>query len=178
MPRSYIRFKGQHFFKVDGLAPKAPPRAGGKGNEESRIQKSCVLWWNVASAGLGYDRRLLYAVPNGAVLGNDPKTRAIRGRILKDEGLRAGCPDLNLDIPIGDYHGLRIEMKRPGAHPDDEQVQYHVILRAKGYRVEVCRSLDEFMKTVTGYLSDTQSPAKQPAGGEADEADPETCATV
>jgi hypothetical protein len=120
-------------------------------NEESRIQKSCRRWWDSVCQDHGLDKRVLYAVPNGATLG-DKYTAAIRGQILRDEGLRAKYPDLNFDVARGGFHGLRIEMKRPGEDADDGQKEYHEIIRAQGYRVVVCHSLQAFMCAVCDYL--------------------------
>lgn len=102
-------------------------------------------------ANHGLDAGALYAVPNGATLG-DKYTASIRGSILRDEGLRAKYPDLNFDVMRRGFGGLRIEMKRPGEEPDAGQLEYHALIRARGYRVEVCHSLKAFMLLICGYL--------------------------
>lgn len=136
-----------------GVVPvvPAPPKKRKRDNEESRIQKSCRRWWDSVCGDHKLDKRVLYAVPNGATLG-DKYTAKIRGSILRDEGLRSKYPDLNFDVARGGYHGLRIEMKKPGEQPDIGQLEYHDIIRAQGYKVEVCHSLEVFMCIVCDYL--------------------------
>lgn len=132
----------------EGFVP-APRRK--RRNEESRIQKSVIAWWDMAASGYGLDQRLLAAVPNGALYGSGID-RVIRAKILLDEGLRPGYPDLLLDVARGNYHGLRIEMKKPKENPKLHQLSYHAILRAQGYAVHVARSFDEAVKIITEYL--------------------------
>jgi len=136
-----------------GVVPvvPAPPVKKKRNNEESRIQKSCRRWWDSVCAYHGLDKRVLYAVPNGATFG-DKYTAEIRASILKDEGLRPKYPDLNFDVARGGFHGLRVEMKRPGEHPDDGQLEYHEVIRRQGYKVVVCHSLEGFMCIVCDYL--------------------------
>jgi hypothetical protein len=153
MPQHYtsamLEYMGAHNNSLDGYVMPAKKK---RDNEESRIQKSCRRWWDSACAGFGLDKRLLYSIPNGATLGHG-EVSAIRRSILKDEGLRPKYPDLNLDVPRGGFHGLRIEMKKPGQEPDDGQLEYHELLRTQGYRVVVCHSLEAFMCEVSRYLS-------------------------
>lgn len=133
--------------------PPAPIRKKRKrDNEESRIQKSCRRWWDSVCGKHSLDKRVLYAVPNGATLG-DKFTAAIRGSILRDEGLRSKYPDMNFDVARGQYHGLRIEVKKPGEDADDGQKEYHGIIQGQGYMVVICRSLESFMCEVSAYLA-------------------------
>lgn len=133
----------------DGFVPAKRRK---RDNRESRLQKACVAWWRSAAAGLGYDHRLLYAVPNGAMYGVGV-AKYIRAKNLLAEGLRVGWPDLGLDVARGGYHGLRIEMKLPETEPTPEQCVIHSLLIAQGYRVCVTRTLDQFTAAVTNYLS-------------------------
>lgn len=59
---------------------------------------------------------MLHAVPNGG------QRDAVVGAKLKATGVRAGVPDLFLDVARHGMHGLRIEMKRSrinGGRPSD-----------------------------------------------------------
>ncbi|HFQ5433818.1 TPA: VRR-NUC domain-containing protein [Vibrio vulnificus] len=70
-------------------------------------------------------------------------------------GGRAGYPDLILDIPTARYPGLRIEMKAPEPYDSavtPEQYAWHEKLRARGYRVEVCRGFEEAKELIMDYL--------------------------
>lgn len=143
---------------ADGFVP-SPKRK--RDNRESRLQKSFVEWWAVACRGWGLEPRDLHAVPNGAMYGRGIE-RVIRAKILLAEGLRPGYPDVAIDVPAGTRHGLRIEFKLPETKPDATQLAYHELLRKRGYRVEVCRTLDEAVKCVEGYLENAQRDASDP----------------
>lgn len=84
-------------------------------------------------------RELIFAIPNGAVLGDDKKTRAIRGNHLKSEGLRSGVADIAVMIPTEDSHGLFIEMKKPKKGvQSDKQKKFQTACDLAGYRYVIC----------------------------------------
>lgn len=94
--------------------------------------------------------RNLTAVPNGGA-----RHGAVAAK-MKAEGVRKGYPDYLLDVAAGDFHGLRIELKRRNATPSDtkpDQRDWHERLRAQGYRVEVCRGWEEAWAVLCDYLS-------------------------
>ena len=72
--------------------------------------------------------------------------------ILAAEGVRAGYPDILLDVAKHGYHGLRIEMKRMGNKPTQLQRDWHERLVAQGYAVVVCYSAEEAWDTILKYL--------------------------
>jgi hypothetical protein len=57
---------------------------------------------------------LLHAIPNGG------KRNINVARKLKEEGQKAGVPDICLPVPRGEYHGLYIEMKYGRNKPTPE----------------------------------------------------------
>jgi len=72
----------------------------------------------------------IFAIPNGG-----QRHRVVAAK-LKLEGVRAGVPDLFLPIPVGEYHGLFIEMKRQtGSGLSSEQKTWKRTLEANGYKV-------------------------------------------
>jgi hypothetical protein len=71
---------------------------------------------------------------------------------MKQEGALAGVPDLFLAESPQSHAGLFIEMKVGTAKPTDKQEKMHEQLRVGGYRVEVCRSFDEFIEAIQNYL--------------------------
>lgn len=90
---------------------------------------------------------MLYAIPNGGH--RSPRTAAR----LKSEGVRAGVPDVALDVPRGNWHGLRIELKRPGLHSvSPAQRKWIAALRQYGYRAEVCVGWDAARELIVTYL--------------------------
>lgn len=123
-----------------GARRKAPS------DEEHRIQEACVRWFNYQYPHL---RGRLFAVPNGG------RRDGVTGARLKAEGVVAGVADLIL-LKSNSRHGaLLIEMKTAGGRQSDSQRLWQRAVTAGGeYKYVVCRSLDDFMREVTGYLRD------------------------
>lgn len=74
-----------------------------------------------------------------------------------DQGLRSGVPDYMLAIPSNGYHGLFIEMKRPGTQNHakrDSQQEWINKLNQKGYRAVFCHGVEEAIVQVNNYLND------------------------
>ena len=114
-------------------------------NEESRIQRGCVQWFRLQHRDLA---PLLFAVPNGGA------RDAVTGAILKAEGVVPGVSDLLLMHPNKDYHGLCIEMKKAKGKQSPAQMAWQIAVEKAGYKYIVCRSLEQFIGEVDGYLSD------------------------
>ncbi|GFM73757.1 hypothetical protein PSCICL_47490 [Pseudomonas cichorii] len=92
---------------------------------------------------------LIYHVPNG---GHRHKLVAVK---LKEQGVRAGVPDLVLPMARGGYFGLYIEFKATA--PNDAAVsasQYAWIrqLNEQGYLAIVCRGHFDAMEQIRAYL--------------------------
>ncbi len=156
----------------NGLAAQlpTPPVRKKRKNEEGEMQRLLCHWWAQYSKDKGIPECLLFAIPNGSALGYGKEEyqvrhRQIRGKLMKLEGLRPGCPDLMLAVPKiitawgGNPTGLRttdglfIELKTEKGIVSDEQKQFIHDLRNQGYKVEVCRSLDDAIKCITEYLT-------------------------
>lgn len=89
----------------------------------------------------------IYHIPNG---GQRSITTAVR---LKAEGTVAGVPDLALNYPHGNYHGLFIEMKRiKGGKVSPEQQDWLEYLNSVGYKAVVCKGFDEAVNAIEVYL--------------------------
>lgn len=134
--------------------------------EEHNIQCACVRWFNLQWPQY---RGLLFAVPNGGA-----RSKATAGK-LKAEGVVAGVADLILLVPrntnpqktpYGEicieidgqipeiwYHALCIEMKTEKGRQSPEQKEWQAKVEVQCYKYAVCRSLDEFMAVVNGYLT-------------------------
>lgn len=148
------------------LGAKLPePQARKKrGDPEGEMQRQLVKWWDNSCVGFGIPHWMLFAIPNGAALGFGKedyqiRNRGIRGRLLKLGGLRPGVCDLMLAVPKQlnyretSAHGLFLELKTPKGVVSDEQKQFIHDLRNQGYRVEVCRSLEEAVNAIKEYLT-------------------------
>lgn len=99
-----------------------------------------------------YDKRLetecMFAIPNG---GSRNRVEALH---LKQQGVKAGVPDIFVPGIRGSYGGLFIEMKRQkGGRLSEAQKDMIEKLRRLGYRVEVCNGCEEAMKAIEEYLN-------------------------
>ena len=117
--------------------------------QEHLLQCACVRWF--AYQWPEY-RGILFAVPNGGA-----RSKATAGK-LKAEGVVPGVADLILLVPRIEegcrymWHALCIEMKTAKGRQSPEQMEWQKKVEEFGYRYAVCRSLDEFMAVVNGYL--------------------------
>ena len=122
--------------------------------EEHNIQAACVRWFNLQWPEY---RGLLFAVPNGGA-----RNKATAGK-LKAEGVVPGVSDLILLVgkparkPLRGFcdissFGLCIEMKTKTGRQSPEQKAWQAKAEQFGYEYAVCRSLDEFIAVVNGYL--------------------------
>lgn len=139
-------------------------------NEESRSQKMLIKWWSHRCKDFDIPEQLLFAIPNGMAFGGKEewqrKTSAIRAKNAKLEGLRPGWPDLMLAVSAAhvmatkttapsviQYHGLFIEMKTATGAVRPEQSLMLNLLSERGYHCVVCRSTEEAIREIEGYLS-------------------------
>lgn len=114
--------------------------------KEHDIQASIVRWaalherseWRLA---------LLYAIPNGG------KRNVVTARLLKDEGVKAGVPDLCLAC-AGTYgHALYLEVKTKKSYPKAAQRKWIKRLQQAGNGVVIVRSLDEAVNAIATHLN-------------------------
>lgn len=111
---------------------------------EHDLQKACIMWFRYIYPNLS---RLLMAIPNGA------RRTLYEQRMVKEEGIQAGTPDIFLAVPCNGYHGLWIEMKNGKAgRVSDFQKDMLARLSEQGYMCKVCRTLDEFTDAIVTYL--------------------------
>ena len=97
---------------------------------------------------------MLFAIPNG---GFRTKSEAAR---LKREGVKAGYPDIGLDVARGGYHGLRIELKKPkcsksGAGKVSKKQKERIEkLIDQGYKALVCWGWEDAWNVIMDYLNE------------------------
>jgi len=70
---------------------------------------------------------------------------------LRAEGLKAGYPDIVIDLPVSVYHGARIEMKAEKGKLSDKQKQKLKSLSGRGYYCAVCYGCDEALEVIRQY---------------------------
>ncbi len=119
-------------------------------HEESGIQKACFRWFSYQFPEY---KMLLFAIPNAGT-----GRSKVQGGILKGEGVVSGVADLFLSIPIFEViedwnkNGLYIEIKTEKGVQQPNQKEFQKAVEAQGYQYTICRSVDEFIKTVQDYL--------------------------
>ena len=118
------------------------PRIDWEGNEQTIL----FTWID-----LQYPResKLIYHVPNGG-----HRHKATAGK-LKGQGVRAGMPDINVDIARGGYFGMRIEFKATPPHDaavSPSQLAALQRLTDQGYLAIVCRGVHDAREHLTAYL--------------------------
>lgn len=121
-------------------------------------EQVALFAWAAENEAAHPELAMLHATPNGAKV---PYTRDSKGRTfspqrvaLVAEGLRAGYPDVSLDVARGRFHGLRIELKRADRrnHATPEQEEWIARLRHYGYCACVCYGAGEAINCIMGYL--------------------------
>jgi hypothetical protein len=112
---------------------------------EDSLQKSCVRWFDYAYPKY---RLSLHHSPNGG------KRNAIEAAKFKQMGVRAGFPDFILLIPNKFYPFCAIELKTKTGKQSEHQKEYQKEFESIGAKYVVCRSLEEFIEVVNGYLAE------------------------
>ena len=118
---------------------------------EDEEQCALIQWWAAQHMRWGLPEFALYAIPNGGL-----RHRVVAAK-LKGAGVRKGIQDLNLDVPRGTHHGLRIEMKSRcrAARVRPDQAEVHAFLKSQHYKVAVCRGMEEAITVIKDYLGPT-----------------------
>ena len=137
------------------ITPKKRRRGRVTGGQPVPLECDEQTWlfqWAWGAAALKWpELMLMYAIPNG---GSRHKTEAAR---LKAQGVNPGIPDICLPVARGGYHGLYIELKRrKGGRTSEKQDEKIPLLRAQGYRVEVCLGFQRAADVIEEYMTDSR----------------------
>lgn len=90
--------------------------------------------------------QLIHHIPNGG------SRNTLEAANLKAEGVKAGVPDLFLPVPLGEYHGLYVEMKWGKNKTTEKQNWWLEHLAQQGYKTDVCYSAEAALIRITKYL--------------------------
>ena len=102
--------------------------------------------WAALAANIDPRLEMLVAIPNG---GHRHKAVAAR---MKAEGLKAGFPDMVLFVPVGEWHGLAIELKYGKNKPTKAQLEWLAALEMQGYKAIWCYGFMDAVTTIEDYL--------------------------
>lgn len=129
-----------------GPAKAVSCRAAPARNEEG-VGRMLVEWIDLLVFPNGLRPGLFfYHIPNGLA------RTATMGGIFKAQGLRPGWPDYGLDLPVGRYHGFRLEIKADnGKKPTAEQLEILARLESVGYKCGVAWGFDQGKKQLEDY---------------------------
>lgn len=112
-------------------------------------EQTTLFQWAALRYWLFPELRLLHAIPNGG------SRNLIEARHLKEQGVKAGVPDIFLPCARGGWHGLYIEMKRrKGGRVSIEQKKMILALRDQGYCVEVCEGWEAARDVIMEYMNE------------------------
>lgn len=117
---------------------------------EQEAGKMLVQWIDSLVLPNGLRPGLFFAhVANAGMADNK-----IRGGILQGQGVRKGWPDYILDLPLGRYHGFRLELKATeGKKPEQDQLDTLARLEAVGFKCAVAWGFDEAKRAIESYLA-------------------------
>lgn len=116
---------------------------------ESDIQKTIIEWTKSAPYKGKKVFDYTHHTPNGGT------RNLFEAKKFKAMGVKAGYPDLSIDIVTPSYAGLRIELKRDASEKlSGEQVELLALLNEEGYYATSCHSIESAIKTITDYIND------------------------
>jgi hypothetical protein len=89
---------------------------------------------------------LLVAIPNGS------QRDSVTGALLKAEGVKAGYPDIALNVPCGRYAGLFIELKVGNNVASDKQIAWSERLNAFNNKSVIVWGWEDACRTIEAYV--------------------------
>jgi len=111
-------------------------------------QEQVVIFKYAAMLSRKYPKlNLMFHVPNG---GSRNKAEAAN---LKQQGVKAGVPDIVLPVARGLYHGLFIEFKVGTNKLTPEQHDWLEALKAEDYCAVCVNGWENAVKTIEQYIS-------------------------
>lgn len=119
-------------------------------NQWEATEQTALFRWAGLMSGQFPEIEMLYHIPNG---GSRNKIEAAH---LKQQGVKAGVPDLCLPVARGEYHGLYIELKYGKNKPTENQKRWINLLRSQNYKAEVAYGWEEASKIILEYLKSTR----------------------
>lgn len=117
----------------------------GRVRSEHDEQASLIAWSHAVCSRMP-EIELLFAIPNGG------QRHIATGRRLKEEGVKAGVPDIFLPVARQEYHGLFIELKTLDGQTSKEQDRWIDALSRQGYLCIVCYGWWAAARRISDYL--------------------------
>lgn len=139
------------------MNPAQLAKSGSESSEQIALFAMCALNINKYPELIWY-----HSIPNGAVLGNDERTRIIRAGRLKAEGMKNGVHDTFLPVKRGCFSGLYIEMKKRSEKPvketskgglNDDQIAFGKFVTEQGFLWVCAYGWEEAWSYLEQYLN-------------------------
>ena len=115
------------------------------GRTEADEQKA-VIQWCILMEKRWPELEYIYHVPNGG------SRNRIEAANLKEEGVKAGVPDLELPAARGRYTGLHIELKHGNNKVTADQDRFLKALRKMGRCAVVCYEAEPAIQVISEYM--------------------------
>lgn len=117
-------------------------------NQPEAIEQSALFSWALWKEREWPELRLMYHIPNGG------SRNALEAAHLKQQGVKAGVPDICLPVARHDFHGLYIEMKAGKNKTTQKQNEWLIALKEQGYKTAVCYSSEEAIALLEKYFDE------------------------
>jgi len=117
---------------------------------DEHLHQTMLFRWAEAAVVVLPELGLMYAVPNGGK--RDPVTAAK----LKQEGVKAGVPDICLPVPRCGWAALYVEMKVPKGRVMPDQANWMEQLQREGNLALPCFGWQSARRTIAEYLMEAQ----------------------
>lgn len=109
-------------------------------------EQVALISWVRLHEGRYPDLKLLYAIPNGGA------RNLIVAMKLKREGVKSGVLDLHLPVPVGEFHGLWVEMKYGKGKLTEAQQDFKEEMDRRGFATAVCWNWIDAAQVIADYL--------------------------
>jgi len=109
-------------------------------------EQVALMEWVALQEGRYPVLKWLHAIPNGGLRGFKV------AQALKAEGVKPGVSDLCLPFPAGTYHGMYLEMKKPGGKLSKEQKEFLEFVKDAGFYTGVAYGYDEAVQHIEYYM--------------------------
>lgn len=86
-------------------------------------------------------------------IANERQCSVQHGRILKRMGVKAGVADIFLAVPIGNYHGLWLELKAGNNKATEKQKLFLANMTQKGYMSACVTGYEAAREVIETYLT-------------------------
>lgn len=145
---SYEEAVRRGWVKPEDVPRAARPTKARKAELEGAEQAQLLKAFRDLQPAVGH---LLIHIPNGG-----SRKNAYEGWRLKEQGVRAGVSDLLLPVARGGFFGLWIEFKAAppnNASVSESQQEWVDLMRAQGYRAEVCLGEAAALQVLQEYMA-------------------------